>query len=117
MSGKADAGSSSRAVSGGHDIDSGAYSGFGELCRVWAGVSSFHARRRMEPAGENRRAGGCQSGTNDPVRQNNDVKKTTMKTCLQIAGVLQLLLSVSHFAFARRLGWREDLQRVSLFTR
>ncbi len=40
-----------------------------------------------------------------------------MKTCLQIAGVLQIMLSVAHFAFARRLGWREDLLRVSLFTR
>jgi hypothetical protein len=40
-----------------------------------------------------------------------------MKTFLQIAGALQLILSVFHFAFARRLGWREDLQRVSLFTR
>ena len=40
-----------------------------------------------------------------------------MKTCLQIAGVLQLILSVAHFGFARRLVWREDLQRVSLFTR
>ena len=40
-----------------------------------------------------------------------------MKTFLQIAGALQLILSVSHFAFIRRLGWREDLQRVSLFTR
>ena len=40
-----------------------------------------------------------------------------MKTCLQIAGVLQLLLSAAHFSFARRLSWREDLERVSLFTR
>ena len=40
-----------------------------------------------------------------------------MKTCLEIAGVLQLLLATAHFAFARRLGWREELQRVSLLTR
>lgn len=40
-----------------------------------------------------------------------------MKTCLQIAGIFQLVLSLAHFGFARRLGWREELQRVSLLTR
>ena len=40
-----------------------------------------------------------------------------MKTCLQIAGLLQLVLAFAHFGFARRLGWREELQRVSLLTR
>jgi hypothetical protein len=40
-----------------------------------------------------------------------------MKLCLQIAGALQLLLALSHFFFAHRLDWREDLQHVSLFTR
>jgi len=40
-----------------------------------------------------------------------------MKMFLQIAGALQLILSVAHLAFARRLCWREDMQRVSLFTR
>jgi len=40
-----------------------------------------------------------------------------MKTCLQIAGILQLALSIAHFGFARRLGWREELQRVSLLSR
>jgi hypothetical protein len=40
-----------------------------------------------------------------------------MKTCLQIAALLQLILALAHFAFARHLGWREELQRVSLLTR
>ncbi|MBI5774821.1 MAG: hypothetical protein HZA89_13890 [Verrucomicrobia bacterium] len=40
-----------------------------------------------------------------------------MKTCLQIAGVLQIALSLAHFDFARRFGWHEELQRVSLLTR
>jgi hypothetical protein len=40
-----------------------------------------------------------------------------MRTCLQVAGILQILLSLAHFGFARRLPWREELQRVSLFTR
>jgi len=40
-----------------------------------------------------------------------------MKTCLQIAGILQLVLSLAHFGFARRFGWSEELKRVSLLTR
>lgn len=40
-----------------------------------------------------------------------------MKLSLQIAGALQLLLALAHFAFIRRLEWREELQRVGLFTR
>jgi len=40
-----------------------------------------------------------------------------MKTWLQIAGLLQVLLALAHFGFARKLGWRDDLQRVSLLTR
>ena len=40
-----------------------------------------------------------------------------MRTCLQIAGILQLALSVAHFGFARRFGWRNELQKVSLLTR
>jgi hypothetical protein len=40
-----------------------------------------------------------------------------MKTWLQIAGILQLALSLAHFGFARHFGWREELQRVSLLTR
>lgn len=40
-----------------------------------------------------------------------------MKTCLQIAGALQLALSLAHFGFSRRFGWRQELQRVSLLTR
>jgi hypothetical protein len=36
---------------------------------------------------------------------------------LQIAGALQLLLALAHFAFIYRLEWREELQRVGLFTR
>lgn len=40
-----------------------------------------------------------------------------MKTCLEIAGLLQLLLAAAHFVFAQKLGWREELQRVSLLTR
>jgi len=40
-----------------------------------------------------------------------------MKTCLQIAGTLQMLLAFAHFGFNRRFGWREELQKVSLFTR
>src|SRR5574339_526406 len=40
-----------------------------------------------------------------------------MKTYLQVAGALQIALSLAHFGFARRFGWREDLQRVSLLTR
>jgi len=40
-----------------------------------------------------------------------------MKTCLQIAGLLQLTLSLAHFGFARHFGWREELQQVSLLTR
>lgn len=40
-----------------------------------------------------------------------------MKLSLQIAGVLQLMLALAHFAFIRRLEWRDELQRVGLFTR
>lgn len=40
-----------------------------------------------------------------------------MKLCLQIAGILQLLLALAHFAMPRRLGWVADLSRVSLLTR
>lgn len=40
-----------------------------------------------------------------------------MKTYLQLAGILQLVLSLSHFGFARHFGWREELQQVSLLTR
>ena len=40
-----------------------------------------------------------------------------MKTCLQIAGMLQLILSLAHFAIERWFRWREELQKVSLFTR
>ena len=40
-----------------------------------------------------------------------------MKTCLQLAGSLQLTLAFAHFGFARHFGWREELQRVSLLTR
>ncbi len=40
-----------------------------------------------------------------------------MKLCLQIAGILQLLLALAHFAMPRRLGWVTDLSRVSLLTR
>lgn len=40
-----------------------------------------------------------------------------MKLCLQLAGIMQLTLALSHFAIVRRFGWREEMQRVSLFTR
>jgi hypothetical protein len=40
-----------------------------------------------------------------------------MKTSLQIAGILQLVLSLAHVGFARRLGWGREMQRVSLLTR
>jgi hypothetical protein len=40
-----------------------------------------------------------------------------MKTYLEIAGILQLALSVAHIPFARYFGWRKELQNVSLFTR
>jgi len=40
-----------------------------------------------------------------------------MKVSLQLAGALQMLLALSHFAFIRRLEWREELHRVGLFTR
>ena len=40
-----------------------------------------------------------------------------MKLCLQIAGILQLTLALAHVGFARKLGWREELQHVSLLTR
>lgn len=40
-----------------------------------------------------------------------------MKLCLQLAGILQLVLSLAHCALPRRFGWREELQRVSLVTR
>lgn len=36
---------------------------------------------------------------------------------LHIAGMLQLILALAHFGFIPRLQWREDLQRVGLFTR
>ena len=40
-----------------------------------------------------------------------------MKMCLQIAGILQLALSLAHIGFARRFEWSEELKRVSLLTR
>lgn len=40
-----------------------------------------------------------------------------MKTCLQIAGLFQLVLSIAHIGFARHFGWRKELQSVSLLTR
>ena len=40
-----------------------------------------------------------------------------MILCLQLAGSLQILLALAHLVFIRRLEWRADLERVSLFTR
>jgi hypothetical protein len=41
----------------------------------------------------------------------------TIELHLRIAGALQILLALLHFDFPRRLGWRDDLERVSLLTR
>lgn len=40
-----------------------------------------------------------------------------MRTCLQIAGLFQLILSAAHFWFEHRLGWRREMEKVSLLTR
>src|SRR5688572_18143760 len=53
----------------------------------------------------------------DPVRPHNSTEENTMKTCLQIAGVMQLALAFAHFGFARYFSWQQELQRVSLLTR